>query len=327
MLSEKERREKLLQGAEDYFRREGEPNPGVDTFGAFISLMAERRNFKRLNDCFQRITREPKSGDYGFFLLISALNIYYNYLYTLDSASIKHFKDILYDACLPQKRIYMVDFVFANTNWPLCCATIEILGGEILNNEEMIGSGLNKLRNYSRKLAVGIRSGYCGTVSEFNSPTYAGVQIMPMAVLWKHSRIPEASAMGALIQEFIFMDVLSHWHPPTQQSAAPHSRAYMDNTIGGTGILKYVLQVVLPKGVFYDMETAWRVNHQGDNAMAANVAATQFNCPDYLINLATKKSYPYWVQMRTACCPSREGIHFFPQDLWRQLLTYKITIA
>ncbi|HET7560298.1 MAG TPA: hypothetical protein VFK80_10100, partial [Limnochordia bacterium] len=253
-----QRAKALLAEVEAYLRNAAPPQGGQARMGDYAALMAIHGNDAELNRAFASLAPEGKAGappsQYSLNLLMSMLNLYFKYRARLDGPAVCHFWRVLLQACAPQSRIHRYDFGFANTNHPLKCAAIQVLSGEILGDEDIVASGLEKLRGLSRKLAVSVGTpysagGYLGAVSEFNSPTYSALQLMPAALLANHSGLPEVRALGTLLQELIFMDVLSHWHPPTQESAGPTSRGYMDNTLGGTGLLKYVLHVVLPGGV------------------------------------------------------------------------------
>jgi len=309
-----EQKEALLRAAEEFFRRKGMPKPHQGIYGAYATLKAERGEFDELNRCFQSIApgakdrsrpESTKADDYHFDLLIAFLHLYFKFHDALRPESVQRLKEALKEACAPPGRIYRYDFSFSNTNHPFKCATIQVLAGEILQDEDVRLSGVEKLRSLSRKLAVGVgrpyaNAGYSGCVSEFNSPTYAAPQLIPAALLANWSTDAETRAWGILYQELMLMDTLSHWHPPTQQSAAPHSRSYMENTIGGTGLLKYILHAILPGGVFFDTETAWWANHAGDIANAVHAASVDFYAPERLVRLAIEKAYPYTLKMRSS---------------------------
>ena len=319
-------KEELLQTAEEFFRRAGRPKPHAGIFGAYAVLFAERGDFSELNRCFQsflagaRDRTAPKTAeaaDYHFDLLIDLLHLYYKFRGALLPESVDRLKSALSEACAPPGRIYRYDFAFSNTNHPLKCAAIQVLAGEILRDEEVRLSGLNKLRGLARKLAVGAgrpyaNAGHSGAVSDFNSPTYAAPQLIPAALLASCPADPETRAWGTLYQELIWMDVLAHWHPPTQQPAGPHSRSYTENTVGGTGLLKYIMHAVLPGGVFYDPETAWWADHANDIANAALAASVSFHTPEHLVRLATEKTYPLTVKMRTSTAGYVFGLWSIP---------------
>jgi|GEM_PF-6330965 len=322
-----ERKAELLQVAGEFFKRAGKPDPKKGIYGAYAVWCAERGDFDEMNACFTSFAAggkdrsappgSPDAGHYHFDLLIALLHLYFKFRDKLRPEAIERFRRALREACEPQGRIYRYDFGFSNTNHPFKCATIEALAGEILEDEDVRLSGVNKLRGLSRKLAAGVgrpyaNTGYLGAVSEFNSPTYAAPQLIPATLLRNWSQFPEVRALGALYQELMLMDVLGHWHPPTQQSAGPHSRAYTENTIGGTGLLKYILHAVLPGGVFFDIETAWWASHAGDVANAALAASVDFHVPDFLVRFALDKAYPHALQVRTATYGYSFGIWSVP---------------
>jgi hypothetical protein len=104
-------------------------------------------------------------------------------------------------------------------------------------------------------------------------------------------------------RDFVLTDVASHWHCPTDQQCGPYARAYQDNIMGGSGTTRTLVHKVWGP-VFMDSQIAWDLDHAHDLAFAAVVAATDYNCPDYLRHIALNKLYPYEIKATSAFFPS-----------------------
>jgi hypothetical protein len=114
-----------------------------------------------------------------------------------------------------------------------------ILGGQLLGDEELTARGKERLRAWAARTREN------GAPHEFNSPTYAAVQISALAAIVQHTAEEEARALALEMEEYLWRHVASHWHAPTRQLAGPHSRAYRRDVAGAAGFLKVVLYRVL----------------------------------------------------------------------------------
>ncbi len=292
--------ERLIEIAREFWDRQGEPNYNSDGLEGYVLLNLLEGNDEEASRAMA--LHGPYEADvYGLFLHVGLILAYCRYGEHLSEAARERLRQTLKEVATTTNRIYVWDFWFVNDNWPMCASAIQVLGGEILGNQDLIQAGLDKLRHYSRLMAaVGSQAHRpCGVSSEHNSPTYTAVQITPMTVLARCSQIEEAQVRGQNWSEFLFMDLASHWHRDLQQQCGPYARAYQDNLLGGAGTTRLLLNKVWGP-LFIDPEVAWQQDHQHDLAFAAIVAATDYECPSYLRHIALHKSYPYEVKASCA---------------------------
>jgi hypothetical protein len=292
--------ERLLQVSRDYFNRLGviKYNDDVKTDG-YVMLKLLEGDDREASRVMAR--HGPYSGGYGnkygYFLHVDLLWVLHRFGDRLSEKAKERLHQTLRKVSGISNHVNPTGFRFGNDNWPFNCSAIQILGGELLCKEEMIHAGLDKLRGYSRMMAgVGTSAERpCGVSSEHNSPTYAAVQLQPMAVLARCSKIPEARVRGVNWSEFTLMDIASHWHPAIQQQSGPYGRAYQDNILGGSGTVRFIAEKLWGP-VFMEPEVGWQQEHAHDLAFAVVAAATDYPCPDYVRRLAMDKRFPYEVK-------------------------------
>ncbi|UCC44930.1 MAG: hypothetical protein JSU65_03125, partial [Candidatus Zixiibacteriota bacterium] len=94
------------------------------------------------------------------------------------------------------------------------------LGGELLQDEEILARGRQKLVQW---MAL---TDQFGIPFEYNSPTYTGVAIGSLSSLAKNSKDPEIRVRARTALARIGLSVALHVHPSTGCWAGPHSRAY-----------------------------------------------------------------------------------------------------
>jgi len=307
--------DRLLQIARDYFERLGEIkyNNDVETDGYVLLKLLEGDDREASRVMARHGPEGGKGNAYGYFLHVDLLWALHRFGDRLSDKAKNRLCRTLTDVSRPSNRVYPTGFHFQNDNWPFNCSTIQILGGELLGKEEMIHAGLDKLRGYSRLMAgVGTSAERpCGVGSEHNSPTYAAVQLQPMAVLARCSKIPEARVRGVNWAEFIQMDIASHWHPTIQQQSGPYARAYQDNIVGGSGTVRFIAEKLWGP-VFMEPEVSWQMDHAHDLAFAVVAAATDYPSPDYVRRLALEKRFPY--EVKASCAVVKQDAPFPHND-------------
>lgn len=110
-----------------------------------------------------------------------------------------------------------------------------ILGGELLGDAGVVARGIVKLDDF---LAYTNRH---GGMRDYNSPTYLGQMISTMATLANLTRLPSAQNKAELIQERLWLQALTHYHPGLAQFAGPYSRAYPPDVLGASGQMKSLM--------------------------------------------------------------------------------------
>lgn len=183
-----------------------------------------------------------------------------------------------------------------NDNMPAKAAMGLILGGELLDRPEAVEHGLHSLRQLRALLTR------CGTVSEYNSPTYSPVTLHALAEIAELARHPEARALALAAEERLWLDLAARFHPETGVLAGPYSRAYTADTLAHASCLSSLLWFVLgdlaqPSPLlWFDRPAELVMHHMGDVpfnvAQMSWFASGTFHLPERARELFTRKEYP-----------------------------------
>ncbi len=183
-----------------------------------------------------------------------------------------------------------------NINWPLQACEVLILGGEMMGDLDAASHGYNKLR----EVLDGIVKLPIGTVSEFNSPTYYGVDIGPLAHIAHYSTNEGCRIKAMLLEERLWLDLATRYNPNMGQLAGPFSRVYHDGLVGATSIARSQMYKVFDESIYTQFDMAMHYPHYWDLAFAPSIAFQTYHCPDYIRHLALGKVLPYEVRGTSA---------------------------
>lgn len=162
-----------------------------------------------------------------------------------------------------------------------------ILGGQWLGAEGWVERGARKLARWANYTAAS------GAPREYNSPTYAGVDLHALAEIAEHAADPATRLLARLMEERLWLHAATHYHAPTAQVAGPHSRAYQNDVTGGRGSLKTTMykllgdEALIRKTPFYPLR-------QGDGHVAAALA--EYHLPEPVLALLREMPYPFTVR-------------------------------
>ncbi|MBO9610070.1 MAG: hypothetical protein J7639_29195 [Paenibacillaceae bacterium] len=194
------------------------------------------------------------------------------------------------------------DFRGANDNFPTMGAYTLLIGGALYGRPDLERKGVERLRQFEALLT---RRGFA---SEFNSPTYTPFQLLCMAEIAEWAADPAVRGLALQLEERLWADIWSHYHPATFQTAGPYSRAYEVDSTAHTHQSRFVLYALIgeqlaihplntlfstPRGKegellhhnlpFMQVSTGWLMH-------------TTYHCPAYLVAHGLNKTYPYRVQ-------------------------------
>ena len=181
-------------------------------------------------------------------------------------------------------EIDRLDVHVSYTNIILSDIANSVLGGELLGEARYIERGARRLDEW---LAFTNAS---GAPHEFNSATYAAVDIRRLAALAEHTRDPRIALKARIAEERMWLHVAAHYHPGLAQLAGPHSRAYFDGWSGAGGYLKLVLWRLLgDEALRRKTPYAPRSREEGETG----VALGELHCPDYVERWLREKRFPF----------------------------------
>jgi len=108
------------------------------------------------------------------------------------------------------------------TNISLMSTFVAIKAGELLDDEEFLSYGREKLRE-----AVGYTR-YHDDVTEYNSPTYTRVSIHEVGRMLGYFEDAEDRALARVLSDRLWRAISIYYHPETGQLSGPHARTYDD---------------------------------------------------------------------------------------------------
>lgn len=121
------------------------------------------------------------------------------------------------------------------TNITLLDILNTVLAGQALHDPALLARGRHRIDEW---IAFTNRS---GAVPEYNSPTYAAVDLAALAELAERTTDEIVRVKAQVMEERLWIHTALHYHHPTAQLAGPHSRAYHNDVTGGICGIKHTL--------------------------------------------------------------------------------------
>ncbi len=183
------------------------------------------------------------------------------------------------------REIDRLDVHPSYTNIFLSDVCNSVLGGEALDDPAYVERGAQRLREWFDFTNAS------GAPHEFNSPTYAAVDIARMATLAACTpKNPEIALRARVAEERLWLHTATHYHPELAQIAGPHSRSYRDGWTGASGYLKLMLWRLLGDDALR-RQTPYFPN--GREEGHTGIALDELGCPPYVMQMMRDKRYPY----------------------------------
>jgi hypothetical protein len=163
-----------------------------------------------------------------------------------------------------------LDVHWTYTNIHLLDIRNRILGGHILGDTDTVCRGAERLRKWARLTKE------VGAPHEFNSATYAAVDLNCLAAIAERAGDTDTRRLGQEMEEFVWRHIAKYWHAPTMQLGGPHSRSYRRDVAGASGYLKTVLYKLLGDERLL-AETPYYDGPDSEGELV--VAVTEYHCP------------------------------------------------
>lgn len=179
------------------------------------------------------------------------------------------------------------------TNIALLSIFSLIASGEILNDEELLARGYHRLNEWITQTNTQ------GAPTEFNSPTYAAVDLFALAWMQRFVQAQEVRLKARIMEERIWMQLAAHYHPPTRQLGGPWSRGYQNDVAGTTGLVKMILYKELGEIRFADLADLRRFDMDHNALWGILAALLEFHLPEYIRCVFEQKTFPYLTRETT----------------------------
>jgi len=195
-----------------------------------------------------------------------------------------------------------LDFRGANDNFATMSAYIMLAGGARFDRRDYTDTGVRRLEQLKALLT---RRGF---TSECNSPTYTPIQVYCMAEIAETIEDTAVASLALQLEERLWLDIWSHYHPATCQTAGPYSRAYEVDSTGHTHQSRFILYALLGEQVAIHPLNTLFSSGQGKagelihhtlpfmQVSAAWLLNTTYHCPVWLVEHGLNKTYPYRVR-------------------------------
>ncbi len=180
-----------------------------------------------------------------------------------------------------------------NVNHPLAAWCALILGGERHRDPLAVASGRGRLaalrkitgdrRHARRRQAV---------FSEYNSPTYTALDLWWLALIAEYAQDPAARRCARFLEERLWIEVALFYHAPSQQFAGPHSRSYLDDSLGGWSGVHCTMAIAFGEPLFLEPQRALAIGHPSAILQNTVPAILPFHVPPEAHRLAFHKPLP-----------------------------------
>ena len=187
-----------------------------------------------------------------------------------------------------------------NVNHPLAAWCALILGGERFAVPLAVASGRGRLtalrtttgdrRHAWRRQAV---------FSEYNSPTYTALDLWWLALIAEYAQDAGARRCARFLEERLWLEVALFYHAPSQQFAGPHSRSYLDDSLGGWSGIHCTMAIALDEPLFLEPQRALAIGHPSAILQNSLPAITRFHVPAEARRLAFDKPLPLLLRLTT----------------------------
>ncbi len=227
-------------------------------------------------------------------------------------------------------RAALAEWHDGNVNHPLAAWCALILGGERWGEPLAVASGRGRLqalrqtvgdrRHARRRQAVS---------SEYNSPTYSALDLWWLALIAEYAQDAEARRCARFLEERRWVETALFYHAPSQQFAGPHSRSYLDDSLGGWSGLHGTMAVAFDAPLFLEPQRALGCGHPSAILQNALPAIIPFHVPAAARRLAFEKPLPALLRLATygesyhenhAGCGFEDGL--YPGG-WSDLVSYQ----
>ncbi len=177
------------------------------------------------------------------------------------------------------------------TNIVLSDICNSVLGGQLIADDDFVERGARRLDEWFAFTNAS------GAPHEYNSPTYAAVDIARLAHLAEHAKSRAIALKARVAEERLWLHVATHYHPELGQLAGPHSRSYRDGWTGAGGYLKLQLWRLLGDDKLRRETPYWGApvarGIVGREEGHTGVALTPFHCTHEALTKLRQKRYAY----------------------------------
>jgi len=217
-----------------------------------------------------------------------------------------------------------------NVNHPLAAWCALILGGERFHDPLAVASGRGRLTTL-RKTVGDRRHAWRrqAVFSEYNSLTYTALDLWWLALIAEHAQDREARQCARFLEERLWIEIALFYHASSQQFAGPHSRSYLDDSLGGWSGVHCTMAIAFGEPLFLEPQRALGIGHPSAILQNTVPAITPFHVPPEAHRQAFHKPLPLLLRAATygESYHENHAAHGFEDGLypggWSDLVSYQ----
>ena len=180
-----------------------------------------------------------------------------------------------------------------NVNHPMAAWATLILAGERFGDALAIESGAGRLRMFAHTVGDRRHAFHRQSVfSEYNSPTYSALNLWFLALIAEYTSDSKIRDLALFLEQRLWVETALFYHAPSQQFSGPHSRAYLDDSLGGWSALHCTLAVAFETPLLMEPQRSLTTNHPSAILENSLVAIIPFHVPAEARQLAFEKPLP-----------------------------------
>lgn len=187
-----------------------------------------------------------------------------------------------------------------NVNHPLAAWAALILAGERYGDPTAVACGTGRLRTLVRITGNRRHAQHRQAVfSEYNSPTYTALDLWFLALIAEFARDAEIRRLALFLEQRLWLENALYFHAPSQQFAGPHSRAYLDDSLGGWSGMHCTLAAAMDVPILLDPQRVFTTNHPSATLQNGLAAIIPYHVPAEARRLAFEKPLPSELRVMT----------------------------
>lgn len=206
-----------------------------------------------------------------------------------------------------------IHFTMYNDNFAAMAMFTLLTAGERFGDQAAWDAGRRKLEGLKQVFTR------CGTLMEYNSPTYTPITTHVLAETAAYVADEEIRQLAADCEKRMWAELAIRYHPTTSELAGPYSRAYLIDSVGHVHLAHALLYLVFGDEVFinpanqlFPADDKQVIHIATDTLMWPNVAwviSATCHCPAELAELLLHKTFPFEAIATSECLPGSEYLY------------------
>lgn len=212
-------------------------------------------------------------------------------------------------ASLDRASADRIHFTMYNDNFASMAMVVCLLGGHLAGRQDVLKRGQEMLRELDDLLKR------CGTLMEYDSPTYTGISLHALSEIVNYPPNLEVKEAALTLEQKMWAEVCARFHAETSRLAGPYSRAYWIDTVGHPHLMNAFMygtfgdRIFINPSAYHFPPRSGVVGHASWAALvwpnSAWIICSDTHCPDRYARYLFSKPYPVITESLCEGLPSR----------------------